>query len=126
MTVVEGHLLVKSTGADPHFQLRLTESIPKQELTFVLRMKTDARGTAQLFWQEEKVTPAYFRERSILFKPKPAPGVHEYEIQFTPNRPVTSLRLDPSQGPGTIEIEAARLLAQDGRVLKEWVPIRKE
>ena len=117
----DGRLNVTSTGGDPYFQWRPENPLPAGPLTVELRMKSTAKGPAQLFWHQKGITPPYFRERSTVFQTKPDGQFHTYQIKL-PNPDVAlALRLDPAQAPGDIVIETLRVTGPDGKFLGDWL-----
>lgn len=117
----DGRLHVTSTGGDPHFQWGPDKPLQKGPLTVELRMKSSAKGSAQLFWHQKGVRPAYFRDRSTVFQPEHDGQYHTYRITLPAEGEVLSLRLDPAQGPGEIVIETLRVTDPEGKPLGDWL-----
>ena len=119
-----GTLWVKSTGNDPYFT---TSDVPAatQPLSLQFRMKSQAEGGGQLFWQT-KEKPTNDATQQVKFSITHNALWHEYRVPFEPEGTLSSLRLDPGSGPGEMEIESLRLVAAEGMILKQWLPLRGE
>jgi hypothetical protein len=85
-------------------------------------MNSGSAGAGQLFWHEQGIKPAYFRDRSVGFDVQHDGNDHQYAIEFIPTRPVTGVRLDPSRSEGTIRLSNIRLTTPSGEVLHRWTP----
>ena len=83
-------------------------------------MTSSASGKGQVFWQEQGVRPAFFRDRSQHFTVKHDGERHEYKIHFTAKKPVIGVRIDPATARGKIDIFGAKLTDDQGRVLHQW------
>ncbi len=120
LTKESGALRVVATGGDPHFQLTPDKPIPAGKAVFVLRMKTESKGGAQFFWQEQGARPAFHRSRRIDFQPIPDNQPHDYRIKFEAKRPIQTIRLDPFPGKGTAVIDAVWIESNSGEKLQDW------
>ena len=121
LKLADGLLHVTSTGGDPHFQWVPNKPLPAGPLKVELRMKSSAKGSAQLFWHQKGVRPAYFRDRSTVFRPTHDGQYHTYQIILPTEGEAHSLRLDPAQGPGEIVIETLRVTDRNGEPLGNWL-----
>jgi len=83
-------------------------------------MTSDSKGKGQLFWREKNIVPAYFRDRSKPFDLRHDGQKHEYTITFSPENPVTGIRIDPSTSQGKIQISSVKLTDTDGKLLHQW------
>ncbi len=83
-------------------------------------MTSAGRGRGQLFWQEQGVTPKYFRDRSTNFDIQHDDQSHDYVVPFTSANAVQSIRLDPGQGPGRVRVREMSLVDDDGNVHFKW------
>ena len=83
-------------------------------------MKSSSRGAAQLYWQSKGIQPAHHRDRSVVFQPVHDGKFHDYQVEFTTGQPLVSLRFDPSQAAGEMEIESAILRDAQGATVAEW------
>jgi arylsulfatase A-like enzyme len=115
-----GQLLVTSTGGDPHFSLQLPQSAVLGPHEVVLRMKSQGKGTAQLFWETMYGRPAYHASRRLTFAVQHDGEFHDYKLPFESDGTLVSLRLDPMASPGTSAIEFMRLFDGQGKLVTEW------
>lgn len=115
-----GSLVITSTGSDPYLSHALPKRLPAGRLEVRVTMSSSAAGSGQLFWQEEGVQPAFFRDRSTGFAMTHDGAPHEYRIPFTAASPVMAVRIDPGQAPGEIVLSRMRLLGEDERLVYEW------
>lgn len=113
-------LIVTSEGGDPHFSSRLPQAVAAQSLILKFTMKSNSNGKGQLFWQEQGVRPAFLRDRSKRFDVQHDGKQHDYSIRFSADHPVLAIRIDPSAGPGKMEISSIRLTADDGAIVYRW------
>ncbi len=113
-------LLITSTGNDPHLSHRLPQPVAAQPLTLHITMTSNAKGRGQVFWQEQGVKPAYFRDRSTTFEIHHDGESHNYSVPLSPNKPAVALRLDPGQGAGKIRLSKFWLTDADGKTVFEW------
>ena len=112
--------MIASSGNDPYLSHTLAEALPAATYTLHLTMSSTARGSGQLFWQEEGVRPAFHRDRSTTFAMTHDGAAHEYRVELTPRRRITALRLDPGQGAGEIRVSSMRFAGSGGETLREW------
>lgn len=120
VSVKDGMLLINSTGRDPHLSFRLAAPLPAGSLTLQFTLQAEAKGEGQVFWQEQGVTPAFFRDRSCIFPIKHDGQSHRYRIQLDTKQPVLAIRLDPAQGPGKIVVSDMQLTNAVGKVVLSW------
>jgi tetratricopeptide (TPR) repeat protein len=110
----DGVLHIRTTGADPWVIVPVAAPAGWKELT--LHVRTDRECQAQLFWATERMA-GLAEERSVLFDVKPGKGEWlEVKVRFQPDSALTSLRLDPVEGPeGEVrwEVDAATLAHGD-------------
>ncbi len=120
LTERDGMLHVQSSGGDPSL---VAETVPAAEgpLTFTWRMRSTSSGPAQVFWTTRRF-PAFFRDRSAVVQINQDGEWREYRAELTPDGPITGLRLDPSAGPGDMEIAWMRLSDAQGATIREWKP----
>lgn len=114
----EDGLLVTSTGGDPHLSFNLPQPLAAAPMTLRVSMRSTSSGSGQAFWKVPGIP--FAAARSV-----PIPVVHDgtmqdYAILLTPEEPVEAIRIDPSRGPGTIEITGVRLTDPAGTKLFEW------
>ncbi len=83
-------------------------------------MISNSSGQGQVFWHEQGVAPAFFRDRSERFDVHHDGEPHEYAIKFSPKNPVLAVRIDPSSGPGKMRLSNIKLTDVDGSLLHQW------
>jgi arylsulfatase A-like enzyme len=120
LAVENGSLMVRSSGGDPYFSCRLPKAVSQKTLILRFTMISDSSGDGQIFWQEQGVRPAFFRDRSVGFEAIHDGKSHEYAVEFSPNAPVQAIRIDPSRGPGRMQLSNIRLTDSQGVVLHRW------
>lgn len=120
LAVKDGKLVVTSDGGDPHFSFLLPEPINEKLVILSFTMASDSQGNGQVFWQEQGVTPAYFRGRSKQFDVQHDGTPHDYVVQLSVDKPVTGIRIDPSRASGKLQISNIQLSTADGRELYLW------
>ena len=81
-------------------------------------MRSAAKGDGQVFWQEQGVTPAFFRDRSKRFEVLHDGAPHQYSIQWSVENPLLAVRIDPATAKGQITLSDIRLTTG-----KEIVPL---
>jgi len=113
-------LVVRSTGGDPHVTYELGESIPAGDLVLEMTISSDAKGAAQVFWQEAGVAPKFHASRSQTFDVEHDGQPHRYDIAFSPKNDVLAMRLDPARSGGTIHISDLQLRTASGKIIKTW------
>ena len=118
-------MTVTCTGGDPFI---LNRGVPRVsgKLAVRFRMRSNSTGIGQFFWITEDARRFGPRQR-LDFSPAHDGHWHEYEIAFEAHGPLEALRIDPSTGPGTIEIEWIQAAEQGvpGTAIKEWQFSRK-
>jgi len=115
-------LKITSTGGDPHLSLRLPKTIAAAPLMLKFSMTSQSDGQGQFFWHEQGVSPGFFRDRSQPFDVHHDGKPHNYELSWTPKKPVIGIRIDPSRATGKMEISNIRLTTKDGREVFRWKP----
>lgn len=120
LAVKGGKLIVTSDGGDPHFSFALPKPIAQQSVVLTFTMSSNSKGAGQIFWQEQGVAPAYFRDRSKSFDVEHDGVAHEYTVGWAVEHPIAGLRIDPSTGPGTMHISKMALSTADGREIHRW------
>ena len=100
LAIENGSLVVTSSGGDPHLSYELPKAVSEQTLTLHFTMISNSSGQGQIFWQEQGVTPAFYRDRSKPFHVQHDGQSHDYAIEWSPANPVLAVRIDPSAGTG--------------------------
>lgn len=119
LSAVNGALVIKSTGGDPHVSYRLPKATGETSFTLHFTMAATAAGNGQLFWLEKGVG-RFAAERSKRFDVQHDGKQREYAISYQTEGPITALRIDPCRGKGRIEINNLRLTDQQGQTLYRW------
>lgn len=120
LTLNKSALVVHSTGGDPHLSFRLPKQVQGKNMTLSFTMESTSSGNGQIFWQEKGVPPIFFKDRSQAFEAQHDGKPHDYAITFSPNQPVLAVRIDPSRGPGKMELSNFVLKNEDGDILHRW------
>lgn len=115
ISLTDQGLQVKSQGRDPHFRRRFNPSIAAGDLTLKIRLRSKSNGGGQVFWSAAK--QPFRAERSKVFEVVHDGMEHEIVVPFSPQKPIRSLRLDPSRDSGLIVIRELELLNAAGRSL---------
>lgn len=119
LSIVEGAIVVTSTGRDPYLSYRLPKNVDETSLILHVTMTSDSSGKAQVFWQEKGAGP-FAAERSRFFDVQHDGQKHEYAVHFRSKSPLLAVRIDPSKGQGKIEISGVWLTNKDGKTLYRW------
>jgi len=122
LTRVDGLLRIESTGNDPWIR---TSFFPRTsgKITVELRMRSNAagRGTVYVGTQDN---PVYGPQRLKNFEIRHDGKWHAYRVDIVLDSRLKSLRIDPGQSPGEIEIARIRLIQWTkpgaGRVSRDW------
>lgn len=112
--IAKGNLLVTSTGGDPNIVAEPFKAVSGGPFEVSIRMKSNSTGDGALYYNK----PAS-ADRMPTFEVLHDNAWHEYKIAI-PARSLNRLRLDPTRGKGTIEIEWIRLNDANGKVLRSW------
>lgn len=117
----DGSLVITSSGPDPYLSYVLPKPLPAGRFEVCITMTSTSGGKGQLFWQEQGVRPAFFRDRSTGFPMTHDGKPHEYRVAFVASNPVTAVRIDPGQAEGKITISVMKLLDAKGKLLHETI-----
>ena len=120
LVLKDNQLIVTSSGTDPYIMSPLENRIAPGKHTLVLTMAANSSGHGSVFWEAAKTKPPYAVNRRVEFEINHDGEFHTYEVEFQPRKPLVSLRLDPSTGPGTISISAMEIQTAEGTTLKKW------
>ncbi len=116
----KNELTITSSGKDPWIA---TNKLPK-ELTgdFVLKGKIRSNaGPGTIHWGTKK-SPNFGPEQKIEFEFPQGKEFQTFQIPFSANTPLTSLRIDPGTQAGTATLRRLRLETSDGTLVKQWLP----
>ena len=117
LSLVDGNLRVQSEGKDPYLIRKLTQPVQGGELTLRVRMRSNSRGSGQVFWSPSG--KPFRAEHSVAFVPMHDDRMHDYAIRFSCGEPIHAIRLDPSRNSGTIDIVEMQL-SRSGEVVRTW------
>ncbi|MCO8120636.1 sulfatase [Stieleria sp. TO1_6] len=120
LSLKDGLLRVASDGGDPHLSYKLPVAVTDRSLVLTFTMSSNAAGAGQVFWQEQGVTPTFFRDRSKPFDVQHDGISHEYSIAWSAEHPVLAVRIDPATAKGQITLSNIRLTTGDGREVYRW------
>ena len=120
LAVRDGQLVMTSTGRDPYASFQLPRRLPAGEYTLQLKMSSTGSGRGQFFWQTQNTKPPFHRDRSVTFEMTHGGKTVDYQIRFSPEKPITSVRIDPGQAKGEIRISAMRLRDGDPKTVYSW------
>ena len=110
----KGHLIVNSTGKDPFLGAQKFKELKGGPFRVQFSMKSDSKGTGTLYYNKPAAA-----DRTVTF-PVTHDGLHhEYSVEI-PVETLNALRLDPSRGVGTMEIDWIYLFDKKGKKLKAW------
>jgi arylsulfatase A-like enzyme len=115
-----GHKLfqIRSFGKNPSRVRDKPLELVKGKYSFELRMRSWAGGPVRLFWAG---ADGKFTDRLSLSLSMAADGLwHELQTQLAFDDTVQTLRFDPADSEGSVNIEWIRLRSLDGKVVKEW------
>lgn len=120
LAVRNGQLVMTSTGRDPYASFRLPRQLPAGKYTLTTTMSSTGSGRGQFFWQAQNKKPPFHRDRSVTFDMTHGGKPVDYQLHFSPEKPITSVRIDPGQAKGEIRISAMRLQNSKARTVHEW------
>jgi len=113
-----GVLYLESTGQDPHFNTHAFGKVSGPlELSF--SMRSSSSGDGQVFWISPQVK-GFNAGASTLFKVQHDGVWHDYTVDLNFTGQLNNLRLDPSRGPGTMEIKNLQLVDRTGLTVHTW------
>lgn len=110
----EGTLIVNSTGGDPFFSAQKFDAVDGGPFTVSFSMKSDSSGTGTVYYNKPAAAG-----RTVTFPVQHDGTFHEYSVEIPVER-LNAVRLDPSRGPGTMEIDWFRVLDSEGNTVREW------
>lgn len=121
LTWQSGVLLLTFTGEDPGItmDLRGMKEIPSGPYQVVLDLKTDAKGTGEIFFTTDKRT-ILPRGENIPFPVNGTEDAQPVRVDLKTDMRLHRLRIDVSDGEGAAEIAHLRLLGPDCKVIKDW------
>lgn len=119
----EGALIIECTGGDPWLATTVVPPDKHDSMTVRIRWRSTAKGQPLIYYTSIEGQP-FHKDRTV-----PLPGVADGEWQEQdvelPVKSLHSLRLDPAQGKGRVEISNLSLMGGDGKVLQKWLPFTK-
>ena len=118
LSVRNGVLRVTCTGPDPYLHAKAASKVAGP-LAVKLRIKCAATGEGQAFWTTAKAKN-FGRDQRVTFTLTHDGAWREVVVKLPVEGKLTSLRLDPGAGKGTVEIDWVRLHTPNGTVVKAW------
>ena len=118
LEAVNGQLLVRSDGGDPHLVAVLQRPQDGKDFAMQLSMSSESAGAARVYWHGDSQT--FNRELSVPFSVKHDGFRHDYKVQLPIDGSLTHLRIDPSSAAGAIQIHSIELRDSAGNVLQHW------
>jgi putative heme-binding domain-containing protein len=104
-----GVLTVVSAGADPYFSTPVAGGTGNHQVSISLRSSARGRLSLQVFYTTE-ASPGTSEEMSVRTELRGnSENFREVRVWFSTDSPVTSLRIDPLDRRGTVEIELISL-----------------
>lgn len=120
IAIDDGAMVITSSGNDPHVIYQLPQSLPPGPLVLRFKMESDSSGKGQIFWHQQGIAPAFFRDRSIVFPVEHDSRTGDYVIELPAKGPVVAIRIDPSMGPGEIRMKDLSVTSEDGEEIYRW------
>ncbi len=114
-----GELIIRNSGKDPHMSFRLAKPLAAGEYLLQITLSSTASGRGQFFWQEQGVTPAFFRDRSVTFDINHDGQDHRYQVAFRSDNSMPAVRLDPGQSAGLVRVKRMEL-TRSGKLVYQW------
>ncbi len=110
----KGHLIVNSSGQDPFLSAQAFKALKGGPFTVHFSMKSDSDGTGTVYYNKPAAAG-----RTVAFPVTHDGNYHEYRVNI-PVETMDALRLDPSRGAGTMEIDWIRIVDRSGEVIRDW------
>ncbi len=110
----KGALIVNSTGGDPYFSAQKFDAVKGGPFSVQFSMKSDSKGTGTVYYNKPAAAA-----RTVVFQAQHDGKPHEYSVAI-PVDTLDALRLDPSRGAGTMEIDWIRIIDSSGEVIRDW------
>lgn len=107
-----------SSGNDPMLMRAAPPKLGPGQYTFVLRMRSEAKGDGQVFGRPE--SRGYQPGTGHRFVVQHDGEWHEYRVPMDLGHALHEVRLDPCSAKGALDIEWIRLESATGRVAREW------
>ena len=112
--------MVTSIGGDPYASFRLPGPIRDPAISLEFEMASESRGDGQLFWLQQGTRNAFSAKQRGSFAVQHDQQTHRYRVAIPATAALTSIRVDPSRGEGTMRIEKLRLIGSEGQTLYRW------
>jgi hypothetical protein len=121
-TVLEAatEIQIRSTGNDPQ---AVFGDIPaaKGPFTLEMKIKSTSSGRGEVFWSTTG-KPQFVAGQSVAFEPRHDGQWHDYRVKLPAEGSIRFVRLDPSAGPGLVQIARLVLKDADDKIVKTWTP----
>ena len=123
LSVTDGVLRIESTGKDPYASYVLPRELGASDMSLRISMKSNSTGDGQVFWKS--AGRPFSADHSQKFAVRHDGREHQYTIGLTTDGLTTdaaiqSIRIDPSRGPGMIEILSIQLNDANGQLIHQW------
>ena len=109
-----GHLIVNSTGQDPFLSAQKFKALDGGPFLVRFSMKSNSSGEGTVYYNKPAAAG-----RTVAFPVTHDGKHHEYSVEI-PVDTLNALRLDPSRGPGAMEIDWIRVIDDSDKTVKEW------
>jgi hypothetical protein len=117
---VEGKMLsIEASGPDPSVETVYTPNIQNAGFILEFDMKSDSAGPGEVQWKhngENQGSPVH----ASKFTPVHDGKWHGYKVPFTLTGTLNTLIIQPSQGPGFMQLRNIRITTRDGYVIRKW------
>ncbi|MCX7049431.1 MAG: hypothetical protein NTX50_28595 [Candidatus Sumerlaeota bacterium] len=117
LSVKDGNLIAKCTGEDP--QINCTEIPAAKGAIVVTIMAKAAVEGGQIYWASSDV-PEMSEDTRVDLGLETDQKIREYKVTVPVKGELKSLRIDPGDGEGTVEIASIQFAKEDGTVIKKW------
>ena len=107
VTVDKGVLRIAASGRDPYVRIKMPPI--RGPVVVAWRMRGNVQGPAQWYW-ESGSAPNYAEARSALQEIKSDGEWHEYQASLSEQGTIVSIRFDPCQDAGVVEVADVRLV----------------
>lgn len=122
-----GVLELTFSGEDPGIaiDLRSIKGLPPGPYVISFALESKPQGTGEIFYTLDNKTVLPRGERAT-FEIEGSDTAQQVRIAIPTELTLKQLRVDVSEGPGSATIQNLRLLAADGKVLKDWTPGKRK
>ncbi|MDQ8192281.1 sulfatase [Roseibacillus persicicus] len=111
---------ITSTGKDPFLSTNRLPKGLKGDLILKGEIRSNA-GPGSIHWATAK-NPRFGPEHKVEYAFPQGEVFIPFEIPFSSDNPLTSLRIDPGSRKGQVTLRKLSLQTSDGAVIKQWLP----